>query len=117
MGEALGSGQTLAFGKLTLSEQGVTLKNQLLPWADLAGIYLNSGFVVIARQAHSSAEAKLRKTTSGISAFATRIVGTAQPYAPGGDAVIWKKTPIDQTPNPHTLTVLVSEIMQKLSPA
>jgi hypothetical protein len=115
LGEALGSGQTLAFGKLTLSEQGVTLKNQTLPWSDLAGIYLDSGFVVIARQAHSSAEARLRKTASGISAFATRIVGTAQPYAPGGDAVIWKKTPIDQTPNPFTLTLLVSEIMQRMS--
>ncbi len=117
MGDALAAGQTVTFGKkLSVSEQGIALKRDLLPWSELAGVYLNSGFVVIARHARSGAEARVRKTTQGLSAFATRIVGTAQPYAPGGDAVIWKKTPVDQTANPVALTILVGGILKELSP-
>jgi hypothetical protein len=116
-GVALSEGQCLDFGKLSVSDQGVGLKKDLLPWADLAGIYLDSGFMVIARNARSSTEARVHKGTQGLSAFASRIVGTAQPFSPGGDAVIWKKTPIDGTPNPVTLSLLVGEVLEKLSPA
>lgn len=115
-GDVLSEGQGLNFGRLSVSDQGVGLKKDLLPWAELAGVYLDSGFMVIARNARSGAEARVRKSAQGLSAFATRIVGTAQPFSPGGDAVIWKKTPIDQTPNPVTLSVLVGEILQKMAP-
>lgn len=115
MEDDLDAGKALSFGNISVSEKGIGLKRDLLAWTELSGVYLDSGFVVIARNARSVSEARIKKTSQGLSAFATRIVGTAQPYAPGGDAVIWKKTPIDQTPNPVTLTVLVGEILQRAS--
>lgn len=104
----------LHFGKIDLSQEGIGLKNNLLSWRDLAGVFLDSGFVVIAKNSLSSGEARIKNAGNRISAFASRIVGTAQPFSPGGDAVIWKKVSIDKTPNPYTLTILVSEIVNKL---
>jgi hypothetical protein len=105
--------KNLTFGKIDLSEEGIVLKKNLLPWCDLAGIFLDSGFVVVAKNSFSSGEARLKNAGNRISTFASRIIGTAQPFSPGGDAVIWKKVPIDKTPNPYTLSVLVSEIIKK----
>ncbi len=113
----LDAGKALNFGNISVSEKGIGLKRDLLPWTELAGVFLDSGYVVIARNARSSSEARIKKASQGLSAFATRIVGTAQPFSPGGDTVIWKKTPIDRTPNPVTLTVLVAEILQRSSSA
>jgi hypothetical protein len=107
--------KNLTFGKIELSEEGISLKNNFLPWGDLAGIFLDSGFVVVAKNSFSSGEARLKNTGNRISTFASRIIGTAQPFSPGGNAVIWKKIPINKTPNPYTLSVLVPEIIKKIN--
>ena len=62
---------------------------------------------------YSKGSAKINNTLSNISAFATRIIGTAQPFSMGGDSVIWKKTPVNITPNPYALIQLVSMVIQK----
>lgn len=117
MEHELDSGERVRFGKLSLSKAGIEVKKDLLPWSELAGIYLDSGFVVIARLARSFSEARIRNTAQGFSAFATRIVGTAQPTSPGGDAVIWKKVSVEGTPNPVTLTYLAEKVLKKGTPS
>ncbi len=113
MGATFSKQGHLNFGRIELTKQGITLKNQLLPWEDLAGIYMDSGFVVIAKVSLSKGEARLKNAGNRMSAVASRIIGTAQPLSPGGETVIWKKTPINKTPNPYTLTIIAIELLQQ----
>jgi hypothetical protein len=112
MAKKLKNGEELNFGKITINSEGIFFKRKFLPWNETAGIYLESGYVVITRLSHSSTT-KINNALSNISALATSFIGTVQPYAMGGNTVIWKKAYIKTTANPYTLTQLVLNIISK----
>jgi hypothetical protein len=48
--EAVRAGQTLPFGRYSLSQQGLTTPNEVLPWSEVQQVSANSGIVTIQRR-------------------------------------------------------------------
>ena len=110
------AGRTVEFGKLTVGPHGVALKKAVLPWGDVAGVFLKHGYLVIGRRAASGAERVVRSVTAGLAAFVTSVVGTTQPGALGGGAVAWNQVSISDTPNVYALQRLVEIVLEQGAP-
>jgi hypothetical protein len=64
MRERLAAGERVGFGKLTLSREGVHKKQRLLPWSEVADVWVHAGFLRVLR--HGDAVAGLVVSAAGL---------------------------------------------------
>lgn len=64
MRERLAAGERVGFGKLTLSREGVHKRRRLLPWSEVADVWVHAGFLRVLR--HGDAVAGLVVSAAGL---------------------------------------------------
>lgn len=54
------AGQTIAFGPLSVNQQGISNGQNMLPWLEVRGVFINKGFVIVLQKGKKSSWVNIR---------------------------------------------------------
>jgi hypothetical protein len=109
---SLEKGELIQFGPFLITQNGIKVKGQELPWDKIGNIVLNSGYLVVTRVPENKIGYTIKRSMENVVGVVTRFAGTAQPMLGNVQAVQWKKIPAKNVPNLFLVILLSQAILQ-----
>jgi hypothetical protein len=113
--DALGRGERLEFGPCAVTQSGLSMKGQELPWSEVENVGINAGYLVVSKRAGGQLDYTVRHSLENVAGILTRIVGTAQPMLGAGRGIRWQKVSARLVPNILLLIVVSGKMVGRVS--